>query len=213
MPIDDVRAVIDAPDVEARNAAIGAHLRRMEGELEETRATVRSLRLLLDEQAPPAIAVAYRVAEPSETLAVRGQIAYAEMFAWLDAALGELHEAVDETGAERTGPDAALYSNALLEDEFGEIVAVVPVQSAPAATGRVERLQLPRVEYAVAVHAGSLENIDGTYAALGAVVAERAIGVQGPIRETYVVSSFDTPDEGRQRTEIGWPVFQTTPAT
>src|SRR3954468_13314782 len=40
MPLEDVRAVIEAPDVPARNAAISAHLRRMEGELERTRATV-----------------------------------------------------------------------------------------------------------------------------------------------------------------------------
>ena len=56
MSLDDVRAVIEAPDVRARNAAIGAHLLRMEGELEQTRATVKSLRLLLDEKSPPAIA-------------------------------------------------------------------------------------------------------------------------------------------------------------
>src|SRR5262252_4390613 len=48
-------------DDEARNAAISAHLRRMEGELEQTRVTVKSLRLLLDEARPPAIAVDYRV--------------------------------------------------------------------------------------------------------------------------------------------------------
>jgi hypothetical protein len=54
-----------------------------------------------------------------------------------------------------------------------------------------------------------VEDIDRTYAALGAVVAERAIGLQGPIREEYVVGSFETEDEQQHRTEIGWPVFQT----
>src|SRR5262244_100653 len=34
MPVDDVRLVIKAPDVDARNAAIAEHLERMEGELE-----------------------------------------------------------------------------------------------------------------------------------------------------------------------------------
>src|ERR671933_735959 len=38
MSLDGVRAVIEAPDVCARNAAISAHLQRMEGELEQTRA-------------------------------------------------------------------------------------------------------------------------------------------------------------------------------
>lgn len=210
MPLDEVRAVIEAPDVGARNAAISAHLRRMEGELEHTRETVKSLRLLLDEERPPAIAVDYRVSGPTETLAIRDEVAHAEVFDWLQRTFAELRSAVHETDARRAGADAALFSSELLEEEFGEIVAVVPVESATDPGGRTERLRLPRVEYAIAVHVGSVEDADRTYAALGAVVAERAIGVKGPIREDYVVSSFDTTDEEQHRVEIGWPVFHTS---
>jgi effector-binding domain-containing protein len=156
------------------------------------------------------VAVSYRQSGPAETLAIRAHVPYAEVFDWLDPAFTELRAAVLETGVRRAGADAALYSSELLEDEFGEVVAVVPVGSPPRAVGRSEPLTLPHVEYAVAVHSGSLENIDSTYAALGAVVAERAIGVHGPIREDYVVSSFDTADAERYRTDICWPVFQTT---
>jgi hypothetical protein len=42
------------------------------------------------------------------------------------------------------------------------------------------------------------------------VVAERAIGVEGPIREYYLVSFGDTDDESRHLTEICWPVFRTS---
>ncbi len=209
MSLDAVRGVIEAPDVRARNEAISAHLERMEGELEQTRATVKALRLLLDEKAPPAIAVDYRVVGPQEALAIRDQVANAEMFDWLEEALAELQVAA---AAHRVGADAALYSSELLEEEHGEIVALVPSDGGGREAGRVERLRLERVEYAVAVHAGSVDDIDRTYAALGAVVAQRAIGVQGPIREDYVVGAADTADVTQHRTEIGWPVFQTVPA-
>jgi DNA-binding transcriptional MerR regulator len=212
MSLDEVKVVIEAPDVGTRNAAISAHLRRMEGELAQTRATVKALRMLLDEDAPPAIAVEYRVVGPMETFAIRDEVGHADAFGWLDGAFAELRAAVGETDARRTGADAALYSSELLEDEFGELVALIPVVAAAQPPGRVERLELPRVEYAIAVHAGSVDDIDRTYAALGTVVAERAIGVQGPIREDYLVSAHETPDERRHRTEIAWPVFQTTPA-
>jgi DNA-binding transcriptional MerR regulator len=212
MPVDNVRLVIEAPDVDARNAAIAEHLERMEGELERTRATVKSLRLLLDGSEAKGVAVEYRAVGPSETLAIRDQVAHADMFDWLDEALDELRAAVDGANGRRAGVDAALYSGELLEDEHGEIVALIPVQSSGAAAGRVERLSLPRVEYAVAVHEGSVDDLDRTYAALGTAVAERAIGVEGPIREDYLVGARETPDETRHRTEIGWPVFQTTPA-
>jgi DNA-binding transcriptional MerR regulator len=209
MSVEEVRGVIEAAGVSARNAAIGAHLRRMEGELERTRATVKALRRLLDEDAPPATAVEYRVVGPTETLAIRDRLAYAGAFVWLEGAFAELRTAIDDSGTQRAGVDGALYSNELLEDEFGELVAVLPVDSTPRRSGRVEPVLLPRVEYAVAVHVGPVDDIDRTYAALGAIVAERAIGVQGPIREDYLVGANDTLDETQHRTEICWPVFQT----
>jgi hypothetical protein len=43
-------------------------------------------------------------------------------------------------------------------------------------------------------------------------VAEREIGVEGPIREHYLVTAFDTEDQSRHVTEIGRPVFRTTPS-
>jgi DNA-binding transcriptional MerR regulator len=212
MSLEDVRGVMEAPDVRARNAAISAHLRRMEGELDHTRATVKSLRLLLDEKPPPAIAVEYRVIGPTETLAIHDHVAHDDMFGWLEKAFEELRSTMEEAGARRAGADAALFSSELLEDEFGEIVAVVPVESVARPVERVEQLRLPRVEYAIARHLGPLEDIDRTYGALGTIVAERAISVQGPIREEYVVGSFETDDEKQHCTEIGWPVFQTAPA-
>lgn len=210
MSIEEVRAVIEAADVSVRNAAIAAHLQRMEGELERTRETVKALRLLLDENAPSIIAVEYRVVGPTEALAIRSRLANADAFAWLDGAFSELRSAFVGSGVRRAGADAALYSNELLEDEFGELTAVVPVTGTARPSGRAEPLVLPRAEYAIAVHSGSVADIDRTYAALGAVVAERSIGVPGPIREDYLVGANDTDDESQYRTEICWPVFQTT---
>ena len=54
---------------------------------------------------------------------------------------------------------------------------------------------------------GSYDDLDQTYGALGTYVAARAIGVEGPVRELYVVSPFDVDDPADLRTELGWPVF------
>jgi DNA-binding transcriptional MerR regulator len=210
MSLDEVRAVMNAPDVPARNEAISAHLRRMEDDLADMRATVRALRMLLEQRVPPSIAVEYRVVGPVEALALRSRLDYADAFDWLATAFADLRAAV---GERRTGPDAALYSSELLEEEHGELVAVIPVAAGVYEPGPAERVELPRVEYAIAVHDGPVDDIDRTYAALGTVVAERAIGVQGPIREAYLVGALDTPDETRHRTEICWPVFQTVPGS
>jgi effector-binding domain-containing protein len=69
-------------------------------------------------------------------------------------------------------------------------------------------LQIPAAELAVAVHTGTLADVDQTYGALGICVAEREIGVGGPIREQYLVTPFDTEDESDLVTEVCWPVVR-----
>jgi DNA-binding transcriptional MerR regulator len=209
MPIDEIRVVIRADDVVGRNDALTRHLRRMEAELAATRATVASLRRLLDEASPGPMAVTYRTDPPIDALVLCEIVTADTMFGWLSRALESLRTAEHQPGIQRSGPDGALYSAELLEDERGELAAVLPMTGEGRPNGRIERTSLRPVEYAVAIHAGPLDDIDRTYAALGAVVAERAIGVAGAIRENYLVSSFDTPNEEEHRTEVCWPVFQT----
>ena len=50
LPIERLRAFLDAPDEEARNAVIVDHLNRMSAQLQETQATVDSLRRMLVEE-------------------------------------------------------------------------------------------------------------------------------------------------------------------
>jgi effector-binding domain-containing protein len=88
------------------------------------------------------------------------------------------------------------------------MVAFVPIDRLSGDSGRVQAYELPPVELAIMLHPGSYDELDQTYGALGTHVAERAIGVEGPIRELYVVSPFDVDDVSEWRTELGWPVFR-----
>ena len=56
MPVDEVRQVLAAPDIEARNELIAAHLNRLEEGLTRTQTAVSSLRDLLARPAPPELA-------------------------------------------------------------------------------------------------------------------------------------------------------------
>ncbi|MEU5907181.1 GyrI-like domain-containing protein [Micromonospora sp. NPDC047467] len=57
---------------------------------------------------------------------------------------------------------------------------------------------------------GPHDDIDVTYGRLGAWVISHALGVAGPVHETYLVGPRDTGDPARWRTELGWPVFRLT---
>ena len=67
----------------------------------------------------------------------------------------------------------------------------------------------PRAELAVIRHHGSPHDIDLTYGELGAYVMQHAIGVDGPLRESYLTGYIDTADTDEWDTEIGWPIFRT----
>ncbi|HJP77345.1 MAG TPA: MerR family transcriptional regulator [Pseudonocardiaceae bacterium] len=209
MPLGEVRAVLTAEDVAERNAIIAGHLRRMERQLEQTQAAVSSLRVLLEQTQAP-IQVEFRATAAQQAIAVRAQVGMSELGDWWAAAFDELHATLTGTGARRIGPDGALYSSEFFAEERGETVAFVPVAGALPRSGRVEQLLLPATELAVTLHQGAFGELDKTYGALGTFVSERAIGVDGPIRENYLVTEADTPDESRHRIEVCWPVFRTT---
>jgi DNA-binding transcriptional MerR regulator len=207
MPVEAVKAVLTAPDVSTRNQVIVAHLERMEEQLAQTQATVASLRAVLEAprvQAP----VEYRSMAPTTALAIRETVTAAGLESWWTDAFITLRKAVEEAGATRAGPDGLLYPNEMFELEEGEMVAFVPVTGRPVGSGRVQAYELPAVELAIMVHEGTYDDLDRTYGALGTFVAERAIGVDGPIRELYVVSALDVEGADDLRTEVGWPVFR-----
>jgi DNA-binding transcriptional MerR regulator/effector-binding domain-containing protein len=220
MPLDSIAAVLAAPDLEARNREIAAHLARMERQLEQTQASVAALRALLTGPADrPAIEL--RAIPAATALAVRQVVDAADLTEWGAGAFDALARALTAAGLTAAGPYGALYPGDFFELERSEITVFLPVTSDGGGpgepgldpAGRVQLLEIPAVEAAVAVHEGAFSEIDRTYGALGAVVAERAIGVDGPIREYYLVTSADTDDVAKHRTEVCWPVFRTGPAS
>jgi DNA-binding transcriptional MerR regulator/effector-binding domain-containing protein len=208
MPLEEVKAVLQAPDVAARNEVIVTHLQRMESELAQTQAVVSSLRALL-ERPPASVDVRYRSVPGIRALAVSETVSAADIEGWWVDAFGELYRVAGLTAAGPAGPAGTLYSGDLFEEERGEVTAFVPVAQPVAASGRTRLVEIPAVELVLAVHEGSFTDLDRTYGALGTYVAERELGIEAPIREYYLVSPFDTDDESRYRTEVGWPVFQT----
>ncbi len=85
----------------------------------------------------------------------------------------------------------------------------VPTAAPIPLVGRVAPRVIPEAELAVIVHAGAHHDVDRSYGALAAYVAEHALQVDGPVREYYLVGRRDTPDEKAWRTEICWPIFST----
>ena len=205
MPLEEIRTVLDAPDVAARDQALLAHLQRMQETLEHTQATVASLQALLDGNRPT-LPVEYRSIPAIRGIAVRALVDWDDTEPWLNEALGELGRTLDARSSERAGPDSALYSAEFFENHVGEVTAFVPVTGAVATAGRVEQVEIPAAEVAVLVHSGPFDDLDQAYGALGTFVAERVLAADGPIREHYLVTEDATDDPAAYRTEVCWPI-------
>jgi DNA-binding transcriptional MerR regulator len=210
MPLDQIGAVLQAPDVASRNELIAAHLGRLEQNLAETQGAVASLRDML-QGPPPATPVEQRSEPALQTAAISETVNLDALGPWFQGALGELTATLAAQGAGTTGPAGAVVANDFFSEERGAITVFIPRAEEIRPIGRVEALALPPVELATIVHAGSHADIDRSYGALATYVSDRALGVEGPIRERYLVGRLDTDDETAWRTEIGWPIFHTGP--
>jgi DNA-binding transcriptional MerR regulator len=210
MPLEQIGAVLEAPDVDARNVLIAEHLAHLESGLARTQEAVASLRGLLEGPAPE-LRIEHRSETSLQTAAISETVTLADLGPWFQGALGELASTMRAQGVLACGPSGGVIANDFFEDERGEITIFTPSLETIRPVGRVEARTLPAVELATVVHAGSHADIDRTYGALAAYVGDSALGVEGPIRERYLVGQLDTADETAWRTEIAWPIFQTGP--
>ena len=202
VPLADVRRILAAPDPDTRAALVADHIRRLETELDRTRAAVVSLRRLLSPEPAPA-QVELRSVAATTVAAVEEDVELDAVLGWYAGAMAEL----DATVPQPTGAPGGVYANALFEVGHGHVLVHVPTED-PPSRGRVLPVTLPAVELAVATHAGAHDDIAVTYGEVGAWVVANALAVAGPIRETYLVGPRDTADPTEWRTEIGWPVFR-----
>ena len=210
MPLDEIQAVIAAPDIDTRNDLIAAHLSRLESNLAKTQAATASLRNLLQQPSGSAlVSVEHRSVDVVPAVAVSEVIDVEDALAWFQGALGEIYATLAAQSLPMTGPGGGMFSNDLFSYERGLATIFVPFEGRARPMGRVTSIVVPAVELATTMHVGSHTDIDRAYGALATYVTEHALAVEGPIREYYLVGRHETSDESEWRTEIGWPIFQT----
>jgi DNA-binding transcriptional MerR regulator len=211
MPIEEIRNILAAPDVPSRNQLIAAHLSRLEDGLARTQNAVGSLRDLLDHPQDPARAgISHRRVAGTRAVAITAVIDLEDASSWYQGALGELQAIINAQALSAGGAPGGIYAADLFTNEHGQATVFLPCTGQIRPVGRVEGVEVPPAELAIIVHRGPHDSIDLAYGALATHVIQHALAVDGPIREYYLSGRHDTPDESAWRTEIGWPIFQTS---
>ncbi len=205
MPLPEVRRVLGADDPVARDAAIAAHLTRMERELDRTRRIVGSLRALLRPAGD--LTVRYRTFTPQPTVAVSATVDRDDIGDFCDTAYARLYGDLGRHGVAPAGPGAGTYDDAFFTEGFGGVTTYVPVATeVTAANSGLDLVIIPGGRYAVAEHVGAFSELDRTYAAVGSHVARHEVVVPGPIREIYRVGPSEVTDPADYRSDVCWPV-------
>jgi len=205
LPVADVKAVLAAPDLPARDAILADHLDRMREQLRQTEAAVDSLRRML-EGGPATTAIEERLLEGGPTISAAAHLSRKDVVSWFHDALAGLRATAVAAGLEQTGPTGGLYDDELFTQDAGHARVYLPVRDCPALDGTGARWELPAGRFAVALHAGPHSDVDRTYAALGTYAGAHGRDGTGPVRERYLADPLDFPDSGQWRTEVCWPL-------
>ncbi|MFJ4656291.1 MerR family transcriptional regulator [Nocardia sp. NPDC088792] len=203
MPLPEIREVLRAPSQAARDAALRAHLDRMEAELTRTRDVVASLKALL--LPSHRISVEYRSIPSHPVLAISDVVTRNAIEVWCESSFGTLYETLAAANIAPAGPGGASYASGFFEDDTGEVVAFVPIDERHRERFGTSVIDLPARRFAIAVHAGPFTDFDRTYGALGSHVAEHDTALAEPIRERYLVGPGDA-EPADYRTEVCWPI-------
>lgn len=211
MPLEEIQGVLSAPDLQARNERIAAHLSHLEEELGRTQSAVASLRGLLTPPRPGDVPARIELrsvpAVPAAT--ITDVVGAGESAAWLQGALGELHATLTAQDVRAGGAAGGIFADEVFTRHHGQVTIFVPCAGPVRPMGRVTSGLIPAVELAVIEHSGPPADVDRAYGALAAYVARHALTINSPIREYYLTGQRDTPDSAQWRTEIGWPIFRT----
>ena len=179
--------------------------------LARTQNAVASLRDLHDHPQRPARAgISHRRVAGTRAAAITAVIDIEDASSWYQGALGELHATINAQALSASGAPGGIYALDLFTSERGQATVFLPCTGQIRPVGRVEGVEVPAAELAIIVHNGPHGNIDLAYGALATHVTQHALAVDGPIREYYLSGRHNTPDESAWRTEIGWPIFQTS---
>ncbi|MEV6274526.1 MerR family transcriptional regulator [Nocardia sp. NPDC051832] len=206
MPLPEIKAVLDAADTSSRDAALRAHLERMEAQLQRTRDVVASLRSLLTPSAP--ISVEYRSVPAFSALAIADHVGRENIGDWCEESFAALYQALAAAGIESNGVSGATYAMEFFAEDQGEVVVFLPVppDTRLELPPGIQLIELPARRFAIALHSGAFDDFDRTYGALGSYVAEHDEALTEPVRELYLVAPKDTADPTAYRTEVCWPI-------
>jgi effector-binding domain-containing protein len=142
--------------------------------------------------------------EPQEAIAVRGDVAMADLPAFFERAFSEAAAAAEASGVQIVGPPFGFYPE--MPTETVAVEVGFPVSVPVEASGNAHRVVLPGGRAVEAVHVGPYETMQRTYADLQSWMVEQGLRPAVGMWECYLSDPETEPDPATWRTRIVWPL-------
>ena len=142
--------------------------------------------------------------EPCEAITVRGDVVLADLPKFFERAFHEAAEAATASGVEIVGPPFCFYPE--MPTETVAVEAGFPVSSRAEPRGNAHPFVLPGGRAVQAMHIGTYESMEQTYAKLQSWMSERNIQPAGGMWECYLSDPAIEVDPARWRTMIVCPI-------
>jgi effector-binding domain-containing protein len=144
---------------------------------------------------------------PQDAVAVRGDVAFAELPEFFGRAFAESAAAAAACGVTIIGPPFGFYPE--MPTMTVAVEAGFPVSGPIEPRGNAHPLVLPGGRAVQAMHIGPYDTMVQTYAALQSWMAERGLHPAVGMWESYLSDPQAEPDPAHWRTLIIWPLAGT----
>ena len=142
--------------------------------------------------------------EPQEAIAVRGDVAIADLPGFFERAFHAAAEAASACGIEIVGPPFGFYPE--MPAETVAVEAGFPVSAPAEDHGHVHRIVLPGGRAVQAIHVGPYDTMEKTYDDLQSWMAEQGLHPAVGMWESYLSDPQVERDPANWQTRIIWPI-------
>jgi len=204
MPLDEIRAVVEADDPGQATAQLLVHRERLADRLAAHERMLHYLESIIRRKGKiMTYEVAVTETEPQSVAAVKVHTNLREIKTHIERGFGALMQGLQQARATPTGAPLIVYHQVIDETTSGDLEVCVPVGPDFAGEGEVKGRALEGGTMATTVHRGPYEQISPAYHTITSWISEHGYEIVGPPREIYLNDPRTVaPDELLTRVEF-----------
>jgi effector-binding domain-containing protein len=187
MPLDEIRAVLDADDPELAHKQLVAHRERLADQLAAQERMLEYLEKLIDRKEG---IMPYKVeiteVPPQLIAATRVHTSLRRIGEDIGAGFGTLMQELTPKGIVPAGAPLIVYHDTIDDETDGDIEVCIPVGTLIPNGSEIYSRELEGGTVASAVHRGPYQEIGAAYHTLTGWISEHGHEIAGPPREIYL---------------------------